>query len=89
MFFTCIELTFHTMLLGLEAQSVIGLRIRKLADGGPAALMETHRMVTEKVSALTEAVATLGSGGTVSGVVRRLRAHVQANETRLLGLQGR
>jgi hypothetical protein len=85
MFFTCIELTLQTMLLGFEAQSVIGLRLRKLADGGPAALTETHRMMTEKTAALAEAAATFGAGGTVSNVVRRLRTHVQANEARLLG----
>ena len=85
MFFTCIELTLQTMLLGIEAQSVISLRLRKLADGGPAALAETHRMVTEKAAALVEAAVTFGTGGTVSSVVRRLRTHVQANEVRLLG----
>jgi hypothetical protein len=86
MFLTCIELTLQTMLLGIEAQSVIGLRMRKLADGGPAALTETQRMVTEKAAALAEAAATFRAGGTVFSVVRRLRTHVQANEVRLLGL---
>ena len=86
MFLTCIELTLQTLLLGFEAQSVIGLRIRTLAVGGPAAVTETHRMVTEKAAAFAEAAATIGAGGTVSSVVRRLRAHVQANEVRLLGL---
>ena len=85
MFLTCIELTLQTMLLGIEARSVINLRLRKLADGGPAALTETHRMVTEKTAALAEAAATFGAGGTVASVVRRLRAVVQANEVRLLG----
>lgn len=86
MFLSCLELTWQTMLLGLEAQSVISLRMRKLADGGPAAVTESHRMVAEKVAAAAEAAATLGAGGTTSSVVRRLRAHVQANEVRLLGL---
>ena len=87
MFLTCIELTWQTLLLSFEAQSVISLRIRKLADGGPAAVTETHRMVTEKAAAVAEAAVTLGAGGTISSVVRRLRAHVQANEVRLLGYE--
>lgn len=80
-----IELTLQTMLLGCEAQSVIGLRMRKLAHGGPAALAETDRMLREKIAALVEASAILVAGGTVFGVVRGLRVHVQANEARLLG----
>jgi len=80
-----IEFALQTMLLGCEAQSVIGLRMRKLARGGPAALMETNRMLSEKISALAESAAILGAGGTAFGVVRGLRAHVQANEARLLG----
>ena len=87
MFLTCIELTWQTLLLSFEAQSVISLRIRKLADGGPAAVTETHRMVTEKAAAVAEAAVTLGAGGTIFSVVRRLRAHVQANEVRLLGYE--
>ena len=80
-----IELTLQTMLLGCEAQSVIGLRMRKLAQGGPAALTETHRMLSEKIAALAESAAILGAGGTAFGIVRGLRVHVQANEARLLG----
>src|SRR5688572_13075830 len=80
-----IELTLQTMLLGCEAQSVIGLRMRKLAQGGPAALTETHRMLSEKIAALAESIVILGAGGTAFGVVRGLRVHVQANEARLLG----
>ena len=58
-----IELTLQTMLLGCEAQSVIGLRMRKLSEGGPAALTETHRMLSEKIAALAESAAILGAGG--------------------------
>jgi hypothetical protein len=74
MFLTCMELTLQTLLLGFEAQSVISLRMRKLADGGPAAVTETTRMITEKAAAITEAAATFGAGGTLHSVVRRLRA---------------
>jgi hypothetical protein len=86
MFLNFLELPFQVMLLGMEAQAVIGLRMSKIADGGPAAMLEAHRMVTEKVSALAEAAGTLMGGGTTQTVVRRYRSHVQANEARLLGL---
>ena len=85
MFLNFLELPFQLMLLGMEAQAVIGLRIGKIADGGPAAMLEAHRMVTEKVSALAEAAGTLMGGGSAQTVVRRYRSHVQANEARLLG----
>jgi hypothetical protein len=88
MFLTCVELMLQTMLLGIEAQAVIGLRLRKIADGGPEAMVEVHQMVTEKTTALAEAAATLGGGGSFRGVVGRLRTHVQANEHRLLRVGG-
>jgi hypothetical protein len=84
MFLTCLELSFQTILLGMEAQSVIGLRLRKLAHGGPAAFAEAHGMMAEKTAATVETTATLLGGGNVGAVVRRYRALVQANEARLL-----
>ncbi|CAL8981516.1 MULTISPECIES: hypothetical protein [Rhodoplanes] len=41
--------------LGIRAQAVIALRTIRLAEGGPAALREAQRMVTEKVVATVEA----------------------------------
>lgn len=84
MFLTCLELSFQTILLGMEAQSVIGLRLGKLAQGGPAAFIEAHDMVAEKAAAVVETTATFFGGGSVGTVVRRYRALVQANEARLL-----
>ncbi len=84
MFLKCIELTLQTMLLGVEAQSVIGLRMRTIADGGPAALVEVHGMVAEKITAFAEAAATLIGGGSAQTVIHRYRNHVLANEHRLL-----
>jgi hypothetical protein len=85
MFFTCIELTLQTVLLCLEAQSVVGLRVKKIGDGGPAGVIEAHRMVTEKTAAFAEAAATFVCGGSVRSVICRLRTHVKMNEARLLG----
>jgi hypothetical protein len=84
MFLKWIELTLQTMLLGIEAQSVIGLRMRTIAYGGPAALLEVQGMVDEKITAFTEAGTTLFGGGSARTVICRYRHHVQANEHRLL-----
>jgi hypothetical protein len=85
MFMSFLELPLHTMLLAMEAHAVIGLRMRKIAGGGPAAMAEASQMVTEKVSALAEAAGTLMTGGSLHTVVGRYRLYVRANEMRLLG----
>jgi hypothetical protein len=77
--------------LGFEAQSVIALRLARLATGGPSAWPEAQRMVSEKAAAVVEAhVATIG--GTVRGhksaqvakkVLRIYKKSVRANRRRL------
>lgn len=42
------DLPYAAMRMGLEAQTVIGLRLIKLSMGGPAALAEAELMVSEK-----------------------------------------
>jgi len=69
----------------LQAQRVIGLRLIKLAKGGPAAQKEAHQMVSEKLVASAEAAASLAGGNSVESVVRHYRAIMQANEKRLSG----
>jgi len=53
----------QTAMLALEAQSVIALRLMRIAAGGALARSETTRMVMEKAQALGEAqaVAAVGS----------------------------
>ena len=77
------KLTTHATLLGFEAQQVIGLRLMRIAAGGRGAKFENERMVTEKIAALGEAVATLTTGGSPEKVIRRYRTHVRKNKTRL------
>ena len=84
MFLYFMELTLQSMLLGIEAQAVVGLRVRKLAEGGPAAHIEACGMVSEKTDAMSEALATFAFGGSMRSVICRLRTHVRANEARLL-----
>ena len=50
-------------LAGFEAQRVIGLRLMKLAAGGPAANAEARKMVTEKLAASAEAADTSAANG--------------------------
>jgi hypothetical protein len=77
------------MMLALDSQSVVGLRLFKLALGGPAALDEACLMVSEKVMAALQGSLTLASGGSVATVINAYRGHVCANIERLtLGQRG-
>ena len=53
-------------LLAMEAQHVIGLRIMKLALGGPAAEAEMRHMIEEKMTA-TATATTLMSAAAMQG----------------------
>lgn len=83
MFRTWFGLSWDAAQLHFESQQVIGLRLMKLAAGGPGAQAEAHRMVNEKTAAIVEAAITLATGGSATKVVRRYRTHVRANQRRL------
>jgi hypothetical protein len=69
-------LSSQAALLGLQAQSVITLRLTRLAAGGALAQCKAGRMITEKVAALGEALSAAamttlkGSNGRQEGVAR-------------------
>jgi hypothetical protein len=69
--------------LGYEVQTVMTLRMLKIARGGKAAETEARRMVAEKGVAFAEAAATLATGGSMKKVVRRVRSRVSKNKRRL------
>lgn len=71
------------MMLALEANNVIALRLVKLMRGGRAAKREARLMVSEKIVAALEASASLMTGASGHDVVRRYRKHVAANAKRL------
>ena len=77
-----IRLTLDTTLLGLEAQSVISIRLAQIAmgQGTPA---EAQLMVTEKMLALMDAATTIAAGGSAHTIVEDYRKRVQANARRL------
>ncbi len=77
-------------MLGLESSSVIGLRMLKVAAGGPAAQAETERMVSEKIASSLSLGASAFSGGlgldparAAAHTVAHYRRKVRANQRRL------
>ncbi len=69
-------------MLAIEAQTVISARLTRFALGqGTSA--EANLMVSEKISALADAVVTIAAGGSLHEVVRGYRKHVRANVRRL------
>ena len=83
---------FDLARLGADAWMVIGLRLSKLAAGGPAAAFEAQRMVMEKATAALEAQFAAGMalalGATHHAAGRKAlagyRRRVSANRRRLM-----
>ena len=75
---------YASMMLAIEPNCFIVLRLTTMASGGKAAHHEAFLMVQEKVAASIEAGTTLLTGGSARSVVDRYREHVQTNSVRLL-----
>ena len=71
------------MLLAVEANGVVALRMMKLMRGGRSARCEAKLMVSEKVDAAFEATASLMAGASGDEIVHRYRQHVAVNAKRL------
>ena len=86
-----LSLSFNLWRLGLEAQTVMALRMMRLAAGGAVAQREAARMVSEKGAAAVQAgltVAALGAVGKTHPAIGRkvvggYRKRVRANRRRL------
>jgi hypothetical protein len=75
---------FHPwMMLGIEANRVIGLRLMKLMLGGRSARREARLMVTEKVDAGFKAGARMVAGASSDEIIRMYRRRVATNAKRL------
>jgi hypothetical protein len=74
---------YSIMMLGLESNNVIGLRMLKLTRGGNDAVKEMHLMMREKINAAFESGTNLMAGASTDSVVDRYRQHVAANAERL------
>ena len=73
----------NLMMLGIESQQVIYLRLAKIAAGGPQAALEAQLMVSEKIHQGVSAGTRLLFGATPNSVVRSYRRKVRANRKRL------
>ena len=71
------------MLLAVEANGVIALRMMKLMGGGRSARREANLMVSEKIKAAFEATTSLMAGASGDEIVHRYRQHVAKNAKRL------
>ena len=76
--------------LGMEASAVIGLRVAKMAAGGPAAGGEAYLMLSEKMQSALELQSALMTGqlgaSPLTGtrkVLKHYRRKVKANRKRL------
>ena len=91
MFNPWFALSMKVVQMCVEAQSVIALRMLRLATGGARMKAEASRMVTEKVAAAAEAQAVAAvsalSGGSpyvaASKALRVVKKRVRANKRRL------
>lgn len=73
----------NLMMLALESQQAIGLRMLALAWGGAAAEAEAARMISEKILAANAAGLAAIGGASADKIVRGYRRKVRANIKRL------
>lgn len=66
-----------------QSQRVVALRLSKFAVEGIGASSEAHQMMSEKVSAFSDAAMKLATGTFPHVVMNDLRAIVNENVTRL------
>jgi len=75
---------FHSlMMLAIDANRVVGLRVMKLMLGGRGARRDAQLMVSEKIDAALKASASLMAGASGDEIVRQYRQRVAANAKRL------
>ena len=70
MFNPWLTLSLKAIQMGFEAQSVIALRVLRLAAGGARMEAEVTRMITEKPAAAAEAQAVVGAVELAAGRCR-------------------
>jgi len=71
------------MMLGFEANRVVGLRVTRMMLGGKSARREAKLMVTEKMDAALEANTRMMHGASADEIIRTYRRRVAANAKRL------
>jgi hypothetical protein len=73
------------MMLAMEANHVVAMRMMKLMMGGRRAHREAQLMISEKIVAAVEATASAMAGASGDHIIRRYRRRVAANAKRLGG----
>lgn len=71
------------MMLGMECQHVIALRLLRLSKGGAGSRRESSLMMTEKMKAGLKAGRQIAEGASPTTVLKSYRARVRANIRRL------
>jgi hypothetical protein len=86
------SMMFETVMLAVESQQVVAMRLTKFAMGGPDVQREAELMVSEKMASMAETgqmmmMAALGGKSDlgVDKVVQHYRKKVGANVKRLAG----
>ena len=74
---------YPALMLAVESNNVIDIRLRKIVGGGVNAAEESILMVTEKIDAAFEVSSMLLSGRKPAEVIDFYRKHVAANAIRL------
>ena len=78
-----IRLASDMVLLSMESQRVVSLRLTALAFGGSRAHVEAQRMILEKVFAAGSAGQLVAFGRSPEAIIRHYRSRVRANQRRL------
>jgi hypothetical protein len=74
---------YPALMLAIECNNVIDIRLRKIASGRVNAAEETFLMGSEKVDAAMEAGSMLMNGKQSGDIIDFYRMHVAANVARL------
>lgn len=74
---------YPALMLAVESNNVIDIRLKKIACGEVNAAKETRLMVSEKIGAAIEAGSMLMSGRNPAAVIDLYRRQVAANAARL------
>jgi hypothetical protein len=74
---------YPALMLAVECNNVIDIRLRKIASGRVDVAEETRLMVSEKVDAAIEAGSMLMNGKQSGDIIDFYRMHVAANVARL------
>ena len=74
---------YPALMLAVELNNVIDIRLRSIATGKVNAKEETRLMVSEKIDAALEAGSMLVNGRKLADVIDFYRKHVAANAARL------